>query len=484
MYHDAPSGDATVHEEARPRGRVYIVQATSRGGWTVVTRARMGSTVYMLVLGGLVTLSAETTAQGFRSESIRGRFLFDFGPTYNRVEGLPISIGAIIETIQDNPFRVQGRAIIRVEDDIPLDLDRAGFQVQAEKFFGSNRRYSVGAAGWSQLVWIEDRGISNLETSLATFFFHDDRRDYYDGIGVAAFGRYAPTNSPLQIVLQYEFEEQAPMNTSGASSIFRNGDLWRLQPLAASGRLHSIIGTVVYDTRPRRPDGPFNGWYARARVQQAVTGSLVNLSSRDESGALVTDLPDPDNNLTTSLIDIRRYNAIADVGINLRLLAGGSLTNKPLPPQLQHAIGGVGSLPGYHLFELDCGARTANANIVPERATLAVGFYRFYGCDRFILAQIQVTGYLGFKIAAGQDRSVWEGPASFTLNLVPQWAVFANAGRGWSSMDPQVTTALDEDMAYDVGGGLFFGDIGFYGAYPLTGAEKSVKGVVRLQSRF
>jgi hypothetical protein len=439
---------------------------------------------FAVLVTGMVMVSEAVAAQGFRSESIRGRFLFDFGPTYNRVEGLPLSIGAVIETIQDNPLRVQGRAIIRVEDDIPLDLDRVGFQAQVEKFFGSRRRFSVGMAGWSQLVWIEDRGISNLESSLATFLFHDDRRDYYEGIGAAAFGRYAPTNSPLQLILQYEFEQQEPINTGGVQSLFRNGDLWRPQPLAASGRLHSLTGTVVYDTRPRQPDGPFNGWYARARVQSAISGSLINLPSLDETGALVTDLPDPDNGFVTSLLDVRRYNALADVGINLRLVAGGSLTDRPLPPQLQHAIGGVGTMPGLPLFDLDCGARAGNSTITPDRQTLAVSFHRFYGCDRFVLGQIQITGYLGFRIAAGQERSVWEGPASFTLNLVPQWALFADAAKGWSSLDPLVATATDEDVAYDVGGGLFFGDIGFYGAYPLTGDEKSVKGVVRLRTRF
>jgi len=448
---------------------------------------RMNIRLNFLSLLNLVLLFGQTgnaAAQGFISGDVRGRFLFDIGPTVNRVEGIPLFIGAAIESTNDRPFYVEGRAIVRIEDGIPAELDRVGFRARAEKALANERAFNIGVAGWSEVSPIEERGLANLEASLSTLLFRDDRRDYYESIGLAVYARVSPQDGPYRGILQYHFERIQPMNVGAASSLFRNNRPWRLQPLANEGDLHSIVAIVEFDTRVTGDDGPFNGWFTSLETRLGISGSLEAIPANDETGAPVQNIPDPNNKPLTGRVDLRRYNAIGDLAINLRATAAGTLTDETLPFHMQHAIGGAGSLPGYDLFALDCGARTEDTFVTPARATLAAGFYQYYGCDRFVLAQAEIIGYFGFRIAPGEDRSVWDGPSGTRINLVPRWVLFANAGRAWSMLDPDVTFATDHDWVYDVGGGVRFGDLGAYAAYPLNGVDKTVKGIVRLTRRF
>ncbi len=107
-------------------------------------------------------------------------------------------------------------------------------------------------------------------------------------------------------------------------------------------------------------------------------------------------------------------------------------------------------------------------------------FYPFYGCDRYVLAQVEVEGYFGVRI--GGNRPL-PGIRGVRLNLVPQWVLFFNTGRGWTKVG-EPFGARDTDTEYDVGGGVSFGGIGIYAAYPLDEPDADVNFVVRLQRRF
>ncbi len=99
------------------------------------------------------------------------RFAFALGPTYSRVEGLPIRLGALGESAGDNPVRAQAYLIIRTEADNSERLDRVGFTGRIEKFFGGEQAFLVGVEGSSAIQWIETSGVSNLENGLGTFIF-------------------------------------------------------------------------------------------------------------------------------------------------------------------------------------------------------------------------------------------------------------------------------------------------------------------------
>ncbi|MGQ0815742.1 MAG: hypothetical protein ACT4O1_15000 [Gemmatimonadota bacterium] len=135
-----------------------------------------------------------------------------------------------------------------------------------------------------------------------------------------------------------------------------------------------------------------------------------------------------------------------------RIVGGGTLGDETLPPQFQHALGGAATLPGYSTFSADCGAR---------RSVVLRGnndsFFPYYGCDRMALFS-----------------------ADYRADFA---AVFFDAGRGWSASDAPAGAAHTATL-YDAGAGILLGDVGIYGAVPLTGNDRAVKFFVRLGPRF
>lgn len=435
---------------------------------------------WVLALAALALPSA-AGAQQFQSEVIEGGIVFNFGPSYNRINGLPISIGPVLRTRNEHPLRFSGIVVVRAEDDLPADLDQIGFEINLDKAFGDH--VVAGVSGWSRVASIEDRGLSELESSVSAFGFHDDRRDYYDALGVGVFGQLRFDNG-IRGFLTFRHERHRPMNTGGVSSLFNSGDPWRSQPLAADGDLRSMIAGVSYDTRPRERDGPFNGWWVSAAWLQGLGGTLTYLPFTDILGNPLVNVLAPDRDFSAAVIDARRYIAIGDVEVNLRATGGGAISDRPLPTQFQTALGGTGSLPGTPLFALDCGARTGE--IVPTRPSFGrEPFYPYYGCDRFVHVQIEVAGYFGFAIGRGeQRRNPWRGPGGMNLRLVPQWVVFANGAQGWSHLEGFYPGVRDEDFVYDAGAGIVFGNVGGYVAYPLNTPEKKLRVAIRLERRF
>lgn len=429
----------------------------------------------LAALGALSLAASPGSAQ-----QVRGRLAFDLGPTYNRLEGVPISVGPILETVEDAPWRVQALIMIRPDPELANDLDRVGFRVRVEKFLFGNRVFRLGGAGWSQVQSIEDRGLSNLESSLGTLIFHDDRRDYYEGMGGAAYGILEPGDTPLLFGLEFRAEHYAPIPPGNPATIFDNNTPWRAQPLVADGWQSVLTGGVHVDTRPDDPDGPFNGWWVRAEVTQGVWGDWAFLAATDTDGNPIARMGTPATDLTMGRLDARRYNTLFNLGIDFRVLLTGSLTNAALPAQWQHAPGGAGTLPGYDLFAIDCGAR--GSTLVPDRPLISVPFYPHYGCDRVARAQAAVSGYLGFRIGRQSRNQFWE-TGGMDLELVPQWTLFVNAARGWAADDP-VFPRTDSETLYDVGGGILMGDVGVFAAYPLTGTDQDIQIVVRLERRF
>ena len=167
------------------------------------------------------------------------------------------------------------------------------------------------------------------------------------------------------------------------------------------------------------------------------------------------------------------------------------LNNEILPPQFQHALGGVGSLPGLHNFAedpatltpaMDCGARSffvaaADANL------FQASFFPFYGCDRYVLFQAQLEGYFGFEIGDA-DLDFRDEGVAVNLELVPRWILFFDAAQAWAQGNIGPFQRNDESRRYDAGGGIAFGDLGFYLGVPLNGDDKDVQFVVRLGGRF
>ncbi len=410
------------------------------------------------------------------------------GSGYNRIEGLPFWIGPVGRTAGPNPFR--GRAVLILRSDPAVNLDQVGYRVQGEKVL--QRKFLVGVSGYSEVVPIEDRGLSNIDNSLSTFIFHDDYRDYYNRQGVSAYAAYAPVRGSVSAFVELRTERHDVLGRSNPQSLFRNNSAWRFQPLVAEGKVHSASLGAQFDNRPRRTTGRRPGWFVQAGIMQALGGNDLVFPEvrRSATDPPLTGIPTIDPSFSIGTLDLRRYNAFANLNLNLRFVASGALSNEVLPPQFQHALGGRGSLPGLNTLAerlgappaMDCGARTA----VLVSTDLEIGsprLYSFYGCDRYVLFQVQLEGYFGFRIGP-EDLGLRGGPTNLRFELVPRWIAFFDAAQAWALGPLGVFPRSDESRKYDAGGGIAFGDLGFFVAVPLQGGDRDPRLVVRLGSRF
>jgi hypothetical protein len=398
------------------------------------------------------------------------------------VEGLPITFGPAVETEGHNPLRLRAMGIFRTEAGPELGPERWGYDARIEQFVGGRGEFRVGASAFRRIDPIEDWHLTKLENGLSTFFLHRDFRDHFEREGLSAFVTVTPRRSPFETTLALRSEKERSEPAGSPFTLFNNSEAWRPQPLAAHGRVRSLVLATRVDTRSS-DDDPASGWFMSAEVEQGLSSSLrqpdyvpVFDPSPADLGPLTAGTAY--GAFTSGTIDVRRYNRIGPWSrLNLRAIAGGSLDGSPLPPQRQHALGGEGSLPGFALFSRDCGARRSRvyraSDVSGGAATLAElpQYFTAYGCDRFALVQAEYRGDLSLRLhwsADDEDDDEDEGWAKTALrnglNAGFGWVLFADAGRGWTLDDRLMGT----DTAVDVGAGIIIGRLGVYAALPVS----------------
>lgn len=461
--------------EYRRRGERLVVRGRSEGG--VLGRINVGT----------------TDDGGFgddREERRRGRadFIVATGNSYNRVEGLPITFGPVFETAGSNPLRLRVMGIFRTEGDGGAGAERWGFEGRLEQFLGGRRALRVGGTLFHKVSPIEAWHLSDLENGLSTFFAHRDFRDHYQREGGSVYAMLTPPSTPLTAKVELRSESHKTLLAGSPWSLFDNNEEWRLQPLVGEGTLNSLAFSGTWDTRSDERD-PASGWLIQAEVEQALDADLTRRSATLTPGGDVGPgatplLQQTFDRFTHGFLDIRRYNRISPSSrLNMRLLAGGALTGATLPPQRQHALGGEGSLPGYSLFSVDCGAR--DLRTFSDVAGEDDGFYPAYGCDRFVLGQVEYRGDVSFRIDLGDwgdgDDEEWEDGEVTERDLHADfgWVLFADVGRGWT----RSTLQRDEPTAADIGVGLVLGDLGAYIAVPVSDGG-GINFFIRLNNRF
>ena len=418
----------------------------------------------------------------------RGDFLVATGKSYNRVEGLPVTFGPRVRTAGSNPLRVDALAIYRTESGLTLDPEDMGYYARIEQYLGGHRALWVGFTAHSLIEPVEEWQLSDLESGLATFLLHEDYRDHYERQGVSVYATLSPPGSPLSLGVEARRETHRTLAVGTPWSLARNDDPWRPQPLVGEGRVTSLIGTATLDTRSSSVD-PATGWYVRARVEQAVQADLVRRAAylRDPAAnpesSLLPVLDPLDYGLfSAGIVDIRRYNRVDPRSrLNFRLVAGGALDGDELPPQRQHALGGEGSLPGFPLFQFDCGAR-AERVYRQDGDGRATPFVPRYGCDAFSLFQAEYRGSFSFRFlwdsVPWSEEAEEDGDWGFVTELSPDWTFFLNAGQAWSYHSEE-----DERLAADVGVGVLLGRFGLFVAVPVTGGD-GVNLFARIGPRF
>ena len=120
---------------------------------------------------------------------------------YNRVEGLPIMFGPVIESAGPNRLHLSGQAIWRTEPSASLD-DEIGYRIRLEQgLFGDRLR--IGGDARSMVRAIEAHGLNSTEAGLAAALFHSDLHDYYQEQSWAARIELRPGRVPVAAQLTY-----------------------------------------------------------------------------------------------------------------------------------------------------------------------------------------------------------------------------------------------------------------------------------------
>jgi hypothetical protein len=392
---------------------------------------------------------------------------------YNRVEGLAMAVGPRLRFGGAYPTSARAQLIVRTAAASELDPHRFGYLFAADQLVVPRIGLTVGLQLRSEIVPIEDWGLSDREAALAAFVLHRDYRDHYEREGWAAVARLRPPGARYALELSYRDEEHASRPVADPITILDSSAPWRPQPAIAEGALRSITAAALYDSRNEDRD-PSAGWLVNARVEQGLGGGLTNPAAPADAGDGTAGRAARSGFLTTQ-VDVRRYARLSPYSrIALRAVAAGSLDARPLPPQRQHALGGEGSLPGYRLFEFDCGARLSTEQLRGETVV------PYYGCDR--LAMVQLEYQANFPFARRIAEAAGVGAA--VGNLV-RWVVFFDAGRAWNepgSADGR--PGGNDDFSADAGLGLRVGPLGAYWATPLSGRGQGFNFFVRLGPRI
>jgi hypothetical protein len=381
---------------------------------------------------------------------------------YNRVEGLPVAIGPRIRIGDTHPVTARAVLIARSAVAAELDLGRFGYDIRAEQLVAPALGLSIGARLYSEVAAIEDWGLSDRETALATFLLHQDFRDHYERDGWAAYARLDVPGTRYRVGLTYRDENHTATAPADPFTLLHRSRAWRLQPYVAEGVLQSITFDGVYDTRNEERD-PSAGWLIGAAIEQGLGGRFADEAIPARTG------------FRTAEVDVRRYARLSPyTRLGLRVFGVASLDARSLPPQRQHSLGGEGALPGYRAFEFDCGARES---IIQVGATL---HYPYYGCDQVALVQVEYQASFPFARRIAESLGL-----SGSIGQLVRWVAFFDAGRAW--IEPAARhgrSGGSDDFAADAGLGLRFGPLGAYWAVPLSGSGRDYNFFIRLGPRL
>lgn len=415
--------------------------------------------------------------RSFQTGQVRTTLFLSSGGTYNRVEGLPVTLGPRFDW-KVGPYasaRLDLQAIVRTAGD-PTDLRQdVGYFASTEWNMGRRKRHAIGfGLRASQTVAaIQDQPLSRSEDGWAALLLRRDYRDYYinEGVGAYFFSYFGPD---FRMELGARSENQRSVRSTTAWSLFRSDQAWRPNPLIDDGRYRTLGVGIEYDTR-NQSRLPSAGWWIRARYE--VSGSR-NVGPVTLPTGIRSAIPtDGTYQFSRLWFDARMYNRITpDMRLNARLLGDGWLAGDPLPIQRRVALGGPDVLPGY-------GFRAENCSVVgyndPAQPAL---------CDRMLAAQVELRSRINLGLLWHyRDRENSDLDRAFGLSQA-DLVIFSDAGKAWLTGNGPGRVPNDRIPAFrewkaDLGVGLDAGGIGVYLAKSLTSGP-SVQFIVRLQQRF
>ncbi len=251
--------------------------------------------------------------------------------------------------------------------------------------------------------------MSDFESSLASFFIHEDFRDYYqrEGFGVSL------TCIPLSFMdlrLRYQAEQQSNLENAVDWALFGGDKSFRPNQPIEPGMLRKWVFGMNLDTRDDEED-PESGW-------------LIGVNYEWSDPRIASDF-----DYHKWVLDLRRYQPLGrSINFDTRVRLGNS--EGRLPIQKRFYLGGPSSLPGFGLKEFS-GRETALWNSeIRLHGSRRHGF--FLGIELFFFADVGMAA----------DRPLAE--------LSPEeWASDVGVGIGDPTDTVRLLVAKRTDTAYD-----------------------------------
>jgi hypothetical protein len=483
------NGDLKVEAGGRIGGNILVVggslsldEGSAHAGATddvpqAVPVVRNGSGRLELRERRLGLLDFGGAQRSFQTGQVRTTLFLSSGGTYNRVEGLPVTLGPRFDW-KVGPYttaRLDLQAIIRTAGD-PTDLrEDVGYYASTEWNLGRRKRHAVGFGfrASQTAAAIEDQPLARSEDGWAALLLRRDYRDYYinEGIGAYLFSYFGPD---FRMELGARSESQRSVRSTTAWSLFRSDQGWRANPLIDDGRYRTLGLGIEYDTR-NQARLPSAGWWIRGRVEGSGSRNVAPVSLPTAiRGAIPTD---GTYEFTRLWFDARMYNRLTpDMRLNARILGDGWIGGDPLPLQRRVALGGPDILPGYGFRAENCAEAGYSDPADPAL------------CDRMLAAQVELRSRVNLGLLWHyRDKADADLDRAFGLSQA-DLVVFSDAGKAWLTGNGPGRVPNDripslKEWKADLGVGIDAGGIGVYLAKSLTSGP-SVQFTVRLQQRF
>ena len=395
---------------------------------------------------------------------------------YNRVEGLPINIGpALYQATAWGSARLDAYAIIRTGSTFESNHGDIGHDIKTEFRFGRQTGPAIGGRIFNLIDPVEPWQLSDIETSLASFLFRRDYRDYFARRGISAFTRLYGGRA-ASLTASFSDERWDSRDRLNPFTVFRGETSWRPNPVMDAGRMHVENMTLRYDTRTD-PDDPRSGMYIVVDAEHGA-GRLSGVAptSTFRSYAAGDAIA-----YTRGFIDARSYNRLSPVGqVSFRVVTGGWMSGDALPLQRRLSAEGPSVLPGFDF-------RDFTSTFDAGSCSVGAPFGRPAECDRIAVAQVEYRGNLHIDIGDWrEDAGRYIGAHSDG-----SWVMFADAGRGWmvgqqSGEMTYPTNVVPPSRTFrsDVGLGFDFGGLGLYAAKAVSAPNEAVNFFLRLHRRF
>jgi hypothetical protein len=403
--------------------------------------------------------------------------LFVAAGVYNRVEGLPITIGPQIYHSDDwGSAKLDAHAIVRTETSFNGQQDDIGHNVNLELKLGRRGGLMLGGRAYNNLEPTESWQLGKTEASLSAFVLRRDYRDYYERRGgQARAGLFLRRGA--DVTVSYSDENWRPRGEEAPWTLFKRSTAWRPNPIFDQGAMKILNTTLHLDTRNDN-SSPWSGWFVNADLEH---GQGTMLAYGPRSAPLVAPTPG-EIQYARAFLDFRRYNRVSpDAQLNFRVVAGGWVNGDPLPLQRRFSVDGPGGLPGYDfrtqssLNMLTCSTGGYAAGVPGQ-------------CDRMAVAQVEYRGDLHFDLFTD-----WEDDHYMRSHTEGVWVFFADAGRGWLVGQPSAGDELTFDRSAlpkfstfktDLGLGLDFEVFGLYVAKAMSQPKEPANFFVRIRHRF